>query len=140
MRGSSFSATALALALVAASGCGGGPALVVVDGALTKGGAAYATGDNDQVMVTFFTETATPETQLRFNARANPDGSFRMAGPEGKGIPAKAYKVAVVNVPMIPDPRKPSGDRLQGAFDEAKTPLVADVGAKRSFVFDLGKR
>jgi hypothetical protein len=117
-------AVALSVLLLAA-GCGGGgggdrhtPTV-----RLTVGGQPFRPAPGELVDVSLV--SAGGET---FPTRAGdaPD-VFVVAGPDGGGVPAGEYKVAVRAVLYKPDDPRHLRNRFGGAFDPDRTPLTCTV-------------
>jgi len=108
------------------SGCGSSPVVeapkATLKGKVTKGGQPLAVnttmGDYAYVQAIF-----TPAAGgAPFNVRVGADGSFTVENAEGKPPPAGKYRVAVRQW----DPY-PQADKLGGAFDEKRSPIVVEI-------------
>lgn len=111
--------------LLASVGCGGGPSGVKVQGKLTDAKGADVT----------FAATETVQLSLvspAFSAAAvvnKADGSFRVEGPEGRGLPPGDYTVTLEAKPYGPMAGN-KADRFRGKFAPGKSPLKVTVPAK----------
>jgi hypothetical protein len=114
-----FLAAALCLAL--ASGCGRGGRLNTA-GRIVKGGAPYTVPQEEYVRVTFFpvTSDGKPPQNTYIATYNGADGTFRAVGPDGKGIPAGKYRIALEHL-------RQKKDVFNGAYDGNKSPFVFDV-------------
>src|SRR5262245_25707635 len=92
-RWSSVAALLSALLLV---GCGGDGKLKV-RGRVVKGGAAFAVPEDEYVRIVFYPLTADGKFGSNTYAAvySNADGTFRVAGADGKGLPPGKYRAAV---------------------------------------------
>ncbi|MBA4066283.1 MAG: hypothetical protein C0501_21715 [Isosphaera sp.] len=127
-------ATAALSVLLLAAGCGGGGAdLVKPTVRLTLGGQPFRPAPGELVDVSLV--SAGGES---FPTRAGdaPD-VFVVDGPDGKGVPAGAYKVAVRAVLYKPDDPRHLRNRFDGAYDPDRTPLACTVAPGAEVVVDL---
>jgi len=132
----------LASLAILAGGCG--PRLVIPRGRLTKGGEAFRCENGLAVHLTFITLAATPSpapadaAQAPTDAGAYPaeyyrDGTFRVVGVDGKGLPPGKYRVAVQAI-------KQKKDLLEGAYGAQNSPLTCEVkGASEELHLELGE-
>ena len=117
-----------ALLTVVASGCGGSPVVegpkATLKGKVTKGGQPLpvntSMGDYAYVQAIFTPTTATGGAP--FNVRVGADGSFTVENADGKPPPAGKYRVAVRQWEPFPQT-----DKLGGAFDEKKSPIIVEI-------------
>jgi hypothetical protein len=123
-----------ALGLVVLSGCGDGR--LNARGRILKGGAPFTVPEEDYIRVTFFpvTENGTPPKNTYAADFNGADGTFRAAGPDGRGIPPGKYRVALEYL-------RGRKDLFKGAYDGDRSPYVFDVSAGMSeMVIDVAKR
>jgi hypothetical protein len=117
-------------------GCYRGGDTVRVTGQLTKDGKPYSANLSGQEPDTFAVDFVgtIKEHQYRYGATINSDGSFRVAGADGSGIPRGHYKITVLHSGFL----GAGGDRLQTRFAEEKTPLAVDLSKNTRLTIDLG--
>jgi hypothetical protein len=103
-------------------GCGPSDAYrVTVD--LQKGGKPYVAPENQSVQVTFYgMERKTPVPgenfgRQPFQARVTGEASYEVPGPEGYGIPAGKYRIAII--------QKPRAGTLKRGEAKGKRPPIA---------------
>jgi hypothetical protein len=82
------------------AGCDGGPAATPVSGKLLDNGAAVKPPANlppgdKGVRMSFVQEAASGKTPETHFAQLSDDGSFRVDGPNKKGIPPGKYRISV---------------------------------------------
>jgi hypothetical protein len=148
-------ALAFALSMVLFSGCGGSGNYVWVTGRLLKGGVPYKAPEGQSVTLAFYgIETLNAEGKKVNDAEAHQavldetDGSFKVIGPEGQGIPPGKYRVAVTQrysreaFEALKD--KPKGlvrddDLLKEQFGPKTSPIVREVNGPVDLVIDLDK-
>ncbi|HMC12343.1 MAG TPA: hypothetical protein VKH44_13675, partial [Pirellulaceae bacterium] len=107
-----------------------------VTGQLMKDGKPYGaklTGTEPETFAVDFVGTV-KERQYRFPATIAGDGSFRVGGAEGRGIPRGQYKITVLHSGFL----GAGGDRLKTRYAEEKTPLVVDLTQNARLIIDLG--
>jgi hypothetical protein len=126
----------VATAALLFTGCRGGGDTVHVSGQLLRDGKPYGaqlSGKEPETFVVDFVGTV-KERQYRFAATIAGDGSFRVGGAEGRGIPRGQYKITVLHSGFL----GAGGDRLQTRYAEEKTPLVVDLTQNARLTIDLG--
>jgi hypothetical protein len=130
--------------LAVAAGCGNG--YVKPKGRLMKNGEPFVPADNEVVHVALFpvkdakvaAPAAAPEGAAReagsFPANFNrEDGTFRVTGMDGRGMPPGKYRVTVQVM-------KNKKDVLKGAFGAQNSPLVHDIdSSSQELTVDLAK-
>lgn len=114
-------------------GCSGSSD-VVVTGTLNQANQVYKPEKGEQVMVVFGEEKDGKPTGKSFPTRLGADGSFKITGPDNKGIPPGKYRVGILSTPEVPTPGGANGDKFQGAFDPAKSTIFVEVGASSGSV------
>src|SRR5215471_8562671 len=117
-------------------GCSGGGDIVRVTGQLIKDGKPYGavlSGKEPETFVVDFVGTI-KERAYRFAATIDANGSFRVGGADGRGIPRGQYKITVVHSGF----QGAGGDRFGARFAEEKTPLVVDLTQNVRLTIDLG--
>jgi hypothetical protein len=117
-------------------GCGGGGDTVRVSGQLVKDDKPYGanlSGKEPETFVVDFVGTV-KERAYRFAATIDANGSFRVGGTDGHGIPRGQYKIAVIHSGF----QGAGGDRFSARFAEEKTPLVLDVKQNAHLIIDVG--
>jgi hypothetical protein len=101
-----------------AAGCGSG--LLKPQGRLVKKGAPLVPGDGEAIHVAFYPDgeqTDQGAYPAKFN---NQDGTFRVLGVDGRGLPPGTYRATV----QIMKKRK---DVLEGAFGKNRSPFSIDI-------------
>ena len=131
MRVFSFTWSVLAVAALVMAGCGG-PARLRTKGRVVKSGAAFVPAPGQFVRVTFVPVPAGNPPQDHYVAEVNnTDGTFRVAGKDGKGMPPGKYRVAI-------ELDQHRSDMLKGQFDAERSPFVFDVDSStKEMVLDL---
>ena len=127
-------------------GCGASDAVwVTLD--LQKGGKPYVAPENQRVQVTFYgLERKTPVPgrdfgREPFTARSTGEATFEVPGPDGYGIPAGKYRIAIICKPkagtMKPGeakgrrpPKAPDRDQdfLKNQFGPESSPIISNRG------------
>jgi hypothetical protein len=124
----------LGVIFLAAVGCG--PTLHQPSGKLTwKGGAFKPLPEKGYIMISF-----AEESDKNFNSRQTvnwvKDGTFKVVGATGKGIPAGKYRVSIeVYEDYSKGPE--SKDLLNGSMKGEKGPIVEVKDDKTEIVIDL---
>jgi hypothetical protein len=162
-----LSAPLLSAALL--TGCGSSGS-VKVTGRLLQGGAPYAVPDGQRIGLTLHAIEARDGSgklvagNEPFPAQVNPaDGTFRVPGPEGYGVPPGKYRLALVRkltreslakIEANPNPRskrsekrKASGpqgpdretDLWNGQFSAEKSPIVRTLAGNGELVIDIDR-
>lgn len=130
---SALLASSAALVLTALSGCG---SQKVVTGKITNKGQPLPVSEKGVIQVTFATAAPSGKSAHRevYPAVVQPDGTFKVAGPEEKGIEPGKYQISV----QLLDPY-PAVDRLRGYFAPGKTPIVREVKGGAPLEIDLAR-
>jgi hypothetical protein len=128
-----LSATAvIGLFLLGILGCG--ESLHVPTGKLMKGGAPLKISETAVLQMNVYEEAdkeyANPHTVIW-----EKDGTFKVTGRTGKGIPPGKYKVSAVLI----DPYPNGKDVLGGRMAKENAPVV-DVKANTEIVLDVDKK
>jgi hypothetical protein len=134
MRPGLRAAAAALLAGLLAAGCNG-PVLLKTKGRLLKNGAPVIPHEGELVHVIFVPVTEGDQRARDYFAAEfhAADGTFQVAGKDGRGMPPGKYRVWV-------EVLKNKRDLLKGAFDEEHTPFVRDVDTKTDeVILDLDK-
>jgi hypothetical protein len=118
-------------ACLTAGGCGSGAS---VTGKITNGGEPLQVSDKGHIVVTFSKEVADAAQGDGFGADLQPDGTFRVVGKTGGGIPPGKYRISVQQF----DPY-PTTDKLKGKFAPGKSPIVRDITGTTTLNIDLSK-
>ncbi len=135
-----------AVACLAVVGCGSQEKSVVVTGKVLEGGKPMDLSSEEYkvrakaVEVTFYpVDSAGKVLQNKptYDATVEADGSFKIEGEKGKGLPVGKYKVGIVH--RDPMYRTPSGqgDRFDQRFSVEKTPFVFDIQESKSIDLDV---
>ena len=119
----------LAFFCLLAVGCGSGK--LKLQGRLLKKGEPYVPAETETVHLTFFPDGDQAE-QGPYQAEVNrKDGTFRVVGLDGKGLPPGKYRAAM----QIMKNRK---DILKGAYGKTGSPFSIDVtDATKEVTLDL---
>ena len=140
------------------AGCSKGPKegpVALVTGKLTNNGVPLEVkkgpgGGGVEIVFGEYTEGGKrPDPGKIFSASVDADGSFKLAGRFGRGIPLGKYRIGVHQwepVERKPGTKMPKGvsakgvDLLQGKFDDLTSPIVREVTDKnKTFDIDLTK-
>jgi hypothetical protein len=135
-------------ALVATVGCGASG--TIVTGQVASGGKPYTINEEkEELQVTFVTGEG--EEMKGYPANVQPDGTFSVVGPHGRGIPPGKYRIIVQSIPyggdqsnavaMPEDEDDIQADKFRGKFSAEKTPLTIEIGAEETaaLIIDLKK-
>ncbi len=123
----------LCITLLSFSGCGGSGD-VTVSGTLGQNGQIYKPEPSEQVMIVFGEEKDGKLTGKSFTTRLAADGSYKIIGPDNKGIPPGKYRVGIMSNPEVPVPGQKIEEKFQGAFAPATSPIVVEVSSAKSTV------
>ena len=78
---------------------------------------------------------STPQgDKVLYAANLSADGSFRVDGPDGRGIPKGTYRIAVLHSGFL----GAGGDRFKARFSSDKTPLSVDLTQNANLTIDVG--
>ena len=143
------------------AGCSSGPKegpVVLVNGKLTNNGVPLevkkATGPSPgggvDIVFSEYTEGGKrPDPSRVFTASVDADGSFKLPGRFGRGIPIGKYRIGVHQWEpverkpgvMAPKGSSPKGvDLLKGKFEDNTSPIVRELAEKdRTIEIDLAK-
>jgi len=133
----------LALAVLAVTGCGGGVSGTKLNGKVLNNGQPYPITEEETVRINFIT---TGESgRISAQPQLNPDGTFTLTGPTGKGVPPGKYQITVMVLPSpyaaSKNPGAPKGDKFKNKYaDPEKTPLTVEItSSTKEVTVDLGK-
>ena len=136
------------------SGCADAGHYVWVTGKLLKGGVPYRPPEGQNVTLAFVAiETRDAKGNLvrttdQYQAELVEDGSFKILGPEGQGIPPGKYRVAISQrynrEAFEALKNKPKGmvrddDLLKDEFGPMKSPIVREVKGRTDLTIDMDK-
>ncbi len=140
------------------AGCSSGPKegpVVLVTGKLTKSGVPLEVkkgsgpGGVEVVFGEYMDAGKRPSPSKTFTASVDDDGSFKLSGRFGRGIPLGKYRIGVHQwepFQQKPGTKMPKGmsakgvDLLQGQFDDLTSPIVRDITEKdKTIEIDLAK-
>jgi hypothetical protein len=122
--------------LLFACGCSGSADTVRVSGQLMKDGKPYTAklaGSEPETFAVDFVGRIDDRDYV-LPATIDPSGSFRVEGPDRRGIPRGQYKIAVLHSGYL----GAGGDRFGARFAAEKTPLVVDLKENARLTVDLG--
>lgn len=138
-----------AIGCIMLAGCGGksGPPAKIVTGKVLENDKPVAIQPYRQgynfIEVEFFSiDDAGKTAAAGYIAPVAEDGSFKLVGDEGKGIPLKKYKIAVRRVDRTTNARpEPTGrmDAWKGKYGPDKSPFTLDVNSSQQLTIDLAK-
>ncbi len=147
----------LLLALILLPGCGQGGRTVWVTGKLIEGGAKYETPANQRITITFVASEI-QDGQGKLVASTEPymalydptDGSFKVPGRDGSGIPPGKYRVAITSKmdrealnTASPKGKRRSMDRdkdcLDNKFGVTTSPIIREIRGSADLTIDLDK-
>jgi hypothetical protein len=143
---------------LATSGCGA-PRTIPLSGRLLRGEKPFTAAEGQALGLTFVAAEAIkdPSSGTVLAAEGEPfpadirpdDGTFRVPGREGRGIPPGKYRVTVylrqreapANAPSRPGGAKFDRDKdlLGGRFDATKSPIVREITDSTALTIDLDK-
>jgi len=123
---------------------------------LQKGGKPYVAPENQSVQVTFYgikRQTPVPGQIFEkepFMARIKSEATYEVPGPEGYGIPAGKYRIAIICKPR-PGPLKPAEakgrrhpnapdrdeDFLKNQFGPDSSPIIRTVDSSCHLTIDM---
>jgi hypothetical protein len=113
-----------------ACGCGG-DGRFQARGRLIKDGAPFKLGQGEGMRIVFVPVEPGESTFETYAAILEEDGSFKVIGKDGKGLPPGKYRVTVEHL-------KKKADLFKGAFSGKKTPIVREVtDGANEIVIDL---
>jgi hypothetical protein len=113
------SAIVLVFVCLLAAGCGSGN--LKPQGRLLKKGAPYVPAEGETVHLAFFPDDEDQPDRGSYPAEMNrEDGTFRVLGTDGRGLPPGKYRATV----QIMKNRK---DILQGAYGRTRSPFSIDL-------------
>jgi hypothetical protein len=119
----------LALFLI---GCGG-DGRFKARGRVVKSGTPFTLGEGEGMRMIFVPVEAGEKTFDTYAAVFNKDGSFEVAGKDGKGLPPGKYRVTLEHL-------KKKQDLFDGAFAGDNSPIVREVtDGANEIVIDLDK-
>jgi hypothetical protein len=100
-------------------------------GKLVKNGAPFKLGEAEGMRIVFVPYEASGSTFDTYVAVFDGNGSFKVTGKDGKGLPPGKYRVTVEHL-------KKKEDQFKGAFSGKKTPIVREVtNSSTEIVIDL---
>ena len=144
----------IALALAILPGCGGSGNYIWVTGTLLKGGAPYKPPEGQNVTIAFVgIEIQDEKGSLvkrtdQYQADLSDDGSFKVIGPEGAGIPPGKYRVAISQrytreafeaLKVKPKKLVRDDDLLKDKYGPSTSPIIREVKARTDLVIDMDK-
>jgi hypothetical protein len=108
---------------------------IKVKGHLVKNGEPYIVGENEGLRIFFVPESAPEDSYDSFSALYDrADGSFRVTGKDGQGMPPGNYRIAL-------ELRLNRSDQLHGEFSSKKTPLTCTIDSShKDVVIDLEQK
>jgi hypothetical protein len=123
----------LVLIALFVSGCGG-DGRINARGRLLKGGEPFPLKEDEGMRIIFVPAETGGQTYDSFLAvYKKEDGSFKVAGKDGKGLPPGKYRIAIEHV-------KKNSDLLKKKFSTKNTPFVREVtSSSEEIIIDLDK-
>jgi hypothetical protein len=125
----------MVLVLIALFVCGcGGDGRIKARGRLLKNGQPFPLGEGEGMRMFFVPTTAEGTTYDSYVAVYDKtDGSFKVTGKDGKGLPPGQYRVALEHM-------KKKQDLFKGAYSAKRTPIVREVSSNSGeIIIDLDK-
>jgi hypothetical protein len=115
-------------------GCGGGDGRIKARGRIVKNGKPFQLGEGEGLRIVFYPPEASGTTYDSYVAVFDKsNGTFRVTGKDGKGLPPGKYRVSLEHV-------KEKKDLFNGAYSGKHTPFVGEVsGSSSEIVIDLDK-
>lgn len=129
---------AITLAVAFASGCGSkdatGPDLsgAKITGRIVERGKPVKILKDETIKISFI-GLADADGKVTGGGDVKEDGSFEIAGPSGKGLPAGKYKVTLSSDIYGGG----AGDRFQDKLDAVASQMVVDVGGSGTDNFEI---
>jgi hypothetical protein len=119
---------------IAAVGCNSSKT-IKVKGRMVKDGQPYIIGEKEGLRIFFAPETAPEGSYDTYSALYDrSDGTFRVTGKDGEGMPAGNYKIAL-------ELRLNRDDVFRGAFSPGKSPLSCTIdSSNKDIVIDLDQK
>jgi hypothetical protein len=133
MRITRLSVMAVLIAITAV-GCGSS-STIKVKGRLIKNGQPYIIEEKEGLRI-FFTPEGVPQGAYdTYSAQYDrTDGTFKVTGKDGEGLPPGTYKIAL-------ELRLKREDEFKGAYGPGKSPLTCTVdSSNRNIVIDLDQK
>ncbi len=123
----------LVLIVLFVSGCGG-DGRIKARGRLLKNGQPFPLGAGEGLRMFFVPMKADGSTYDSYVAVYDKtDGSFKVTGKDGKGLPPGQYRVALEHV-------KKKQDLFHGVYAPSRSPIVLEVSSSSGeIVIDLDK-
>jgi hypothetical protein len=114
-------------------GCGG-DGRVNARGRIVKNGQPFQLGEGEGLRIVFYPPEAAGATYESYVAVFDKaDGSFRVTGKDGKGLPPGKYRVALEHL-------KQKKDLFKGFYSGKQTPIIREVtDSYHEIVIDLDK-
>jgi hypothetical protein len=108
---------------------------IKVKGRLVKNGQPYIIGENEALRIFFVPENAPESSYESFSAvYDHSDGSFRVTGKDGQGMPPGNYRISL-------ELRLNRSDQFHGEFSSKKSPLTCAIdSSNQDVVIDLEQK
>jgi hypothetical protein len=120
----------LVLVVLFVYGCGG-DGRIKARGRIIKGGTPFVLGEGEGMRMAFVPLEASGETYDSYVAVCEKDGSFKVVGKDGKGLPPGKYRVDLEHL-------KKKKDLLKGAFAGKRSPFLREISSgSGEIVLDL---
>jgi hypothetical protein len=122
----------MALVVIALFVCGcGGDGRIKARGRILKNGQPFQLKEGEGLRIVFFPPEAPGTTYESYAAVFdNDDGSFKVTGRDGKGLPPGKYRIAIEHL-------KKKQDLFKGAFSGKRTPIVREITGSDEIIIDL---
>ena len=137
---------ALIVGFVAAAGCGGDKANQLPEGRVKARGRLLKSGlpiqvdtsklpPGDPGLQVIFVKVGSVDAGLECPANiiSATEGTFELAGPDGKGIAPGRYRVVVILAPVGSD------DIFKGKYDKTKSKIEVEIKGGEDLVIDIDK-
>jgi hypothetical protein len=121
----------LLLAVLLVPGCGDGR--FKARGRIVKNGEPFLLKEGEGMRIVFVPVEVSGDTFNSYVAEYDKDGTFKVVGKDGKGLPPGKYRVNLEHL-------KKKKDMFRGAYAGKRSPLVYEVGRfSDDIVIDLNQ-
>jgi len=118
----------LVIAVLFICGCGDGR--IKARGRIVKNGEPFHLNEGEGMRIVFVPVKVGGEKYDSYVAVFETDGSFKVTGKDGKGLPPGKYRVDLEHL-------KKKKDLFKGAFAGKKSPIIREVRGSDEIVIDL---
>jgi hypothetical protein len=109
--------------------------MLKVKGRIVKAGQPYILKENQSMRIVFVpTEAGATKFDSYFAVFNRSDGTFKVIGKDGSGLPPGKYKVALEQLSH-------KNDEFQGAYSTNKSPFTVEVNSStKEVILDLDQK